>query len=419
MLFRREASAHASAPRYGEIILTHHPVSHTVMTVVFVAIGAAIVLFFGLFSYTKKVDVSGVLLPVAGLTRVVDSQSGIVVERTVSDGMRVKAGDVLFVIKSDRASLSEGDAEKAVSELLTQRLASLQAEQTQLESQARNKVRAAERKVDNLKGMLPLLEEQIALQKQKLAIAADEYQRFHELEHSHFVSGRDVQQKQSDLLEQRLHLSDLNHAYRSAEQDLAVAVADLREQEIQALRNQEEGQRSIAAVRQDLTENEARREIRILAPQDGVAGAVTVDVGQAVSAGETLVVLLPQNSELEADLYAPSKAVGFLKPGMSVRLRYDAYSYQKFGLAYGVVRDVARTAVRPEDINPLAELGRAPMDSKPIYKVRVALDRQTINAYGSEIPLRAGSAVEASVLLERRRLIEWVLEPLYSLSGHI
>ena len=64
-------------------------------------------------------------------------------------------------------------------------------------------------------------------------------------------------------------------------------------------------------------------------------------------------------------------------------------------------------------------LGFAPSDGsrEPLYRVKVALEAQTVAAYGRAEPLQAGMQVEADVLLDRRRLIEWVFEPVFSLAG--
>jgi membrane fusion protein len=66
-----------------------------------------------------------------------------------------------------------------------------------------------------------------------------------------------------------------------------------------------------------------------------------------------------------------------------------------------------------------SELGFVPPDvaREPLYRVRAALDSQTVMTYGEAARLQAGMLVDADVLLDRRRLIEWVFEPLYSLAG--
>jgi membrane fusion protein len=68
---------------------------------------------------------------------------------------------------------------------------------------------------------------------------------------------------------------------------------------------------------------------------------------------------------------------------------------------------------------PAAEMGFTPVDGtrEPLYRIKVALDGQTVSAYGRAEALQPGMQVEADILLDRRRLIEWIFEPLLSLAG--
>ncbi len=56
---------------------------------------------------------------------------------------------------------------------------------------------------------------------------------------------------------------------------------------------------------------------------------------------------------------------------------------------------------------------------EPFYRITVKLARQAITAYGKPEALKPGMLLEADVLGEKRRLIEWVFEPLYSLKGKV
>ena len=51
--------------------------------------------------------------------------------------------------------------------------------------------------------------------------------------------------------------------------------------------------------------------------------------------------------------------------------------------------------------------------------IKVKLDKQSIRVYGEEKPLQIGMVVEADVLHERKKLYEWALDPLYSISGKL
>ena len=76
---------------------------------------------------------------------------------------------------------------------------------------------------------------------------------------------------------------------------------------------------------------------------------------------------------------------------------------------------VSKTALPSTEISGLPNIG----GGESLYRIRVALARQQISAYGKAQSLQAGMLLEADVLQEKRRLYEWVLEPLYSLTGKL
>ena len=161
-------------------------------------------------------------------------------------------------------------------------------------------------------------------------------------------------------------------------------------------------------------ESEAQRRVVVRAPHDGVLTAVVAEPGQAVSPATALASVVPGDSALLAHLYAPSSAIGFVRPDQPVLLRYQAFPYQKFGHHHGRVLQVSRTPLHAGEM-----AGGASADGEPMYRITVALDRQTVPAYGSEQPLAAGMQLDADVLLDRRRLIEWIFEPVLSVTGRI
>ncbi|MBK8322512.1 MAG: HlyD family efflux transporter periplasmic adaptor subunit [Betaproteobacteria bacterium] len=169
----------------------------------------------------------------------------------------------------------------------------------------------------------------------------------------------------------------------------------------------------VAALEQARLERSVQSDSRVEAPASGFVAAVLVEPGQPVASGTPLLTVLPEGSPLEAHLHAPSRAIGFVRAGQEVRLRYPAFPFQKFGSHRGRVVSVSRSAHAPGD------LGFAPPDGsrEPLYRIKVSLDSQDVIAYGRPEPLQAGMQVEADVLLDRRTLIEWLFDPLVSLAG--
>jgi membrane fusion protein len=144
---------------------------------------------------------------------------------------------------------------------------------------------------------------------------------------------------------------------------------------------------------------------------------VQAEPGQPVTAGARLATVLPRDAVMLAHLYAPSSAIGFVHPQQQVQLRYQAFPYQKFGHQRGTVVQVSRTPLSSAELAQLSLPAGAGSQGEPLYRITVALDRQSVQAFGKEQALTAGMQLDADVLLEKRRLIEWIFEPLLAL-GH-
>ena len=126
-----------------------------------------------------------------------------------------------------------------------------------------------------------------------------------------------------------------------------------------------------------------------------------------------LVTVLPKGSGLHVELLVPTRAIGFVAKGQEVVLRYDAFPYERFGQYRGRISDIGRNVwTAGERVGPLAA-------REPVYRVDVALDRQSVAALGQEFPLRPGMLVNADLLLEKRTLLEWIFEPVLQLKGRL
>jgi membrane fusion protein len=415
-LFRQQAVDFASTRQYGTVILASC-VSHKILTLLFCAIVITIIAFFTFFSTARKANAPGVLLPSEGLIRMRPGQLGIVTQVRVKEGQKVKAGDVLFVLSNERNIGIRQSAESTVSALLKNRGDSYRDELSQAGKQSSQRVLAAQKRAKALLEEADRLNSQILLQKSRVAIMTKTFQRFKELHATNYISAAQLEEKEGELLDQRQRLADLERLEGVNKRDYASAEADYQDLQYQAQRDESALKRNALVIQQDIAESEARREIHVLAPTSGTVTAITVEVGKSVSADTTLTSILPADCELEAEIYAPSRAVGFIKPGMKVLLRYQAYPYQKFGQYEAVVHEVAGTSMSAQELTLPGAATALNQTSEPLYRIRLKLKQQSVLAYGQPFNLKPGMLLDASVILEHRRLYEWVLEPLFSISG--
>lgn len=414
-LFRKEATVHLGSATYGTVLLTQ-PISHRLLSILFFSLGFVIILFFALFETTRKAQTQGVLLPTSGLIKILPMQAGIIIESRVKEGQIVARGDVLFVLSGERSIARVDSPQRTISNLLESRRDSFSEEIGRSEAQQNQRRTLLRRKVNALEEDIARIDTQVKMQQARTALAIQSLKRFSDLQSKNYISAAQLQEKQGELIDQEQRLADLRRGKSAAQRDLLNTVAELDDLTIQAQRDMANLRRNVASLEQELTESEARREIHIRATHAGTIGAITAVPGQGVTAGTVLASLSPAGYELEAEVYAPSRAVGFIKPGMPVLVRYQAYPYQKFGQYPARVTEVAHTALSPQE---LSVPGAASQSAEPLYRIRLKLEQQFVTAYGKHIPLKAGMIVDASVALENRKLYEWVLEPLFSVSGRL
>lgn len=418
-LFRKEALASRQVNWLGEIILIR-PISFAVLTLMAVLFAALVIVFFLYGSYTKRSTVPGQLVPSSGQLKIHTPHSGVVVERFVEEGQAIKQGDPLFRLSIERFSSVAESVQAAVGNQLANRRQSLEQElkkQKQLHAEERQSLQS---KRANLRLELKTLEQQQASQEKRVQLAANAAQRYQGLMEKGYISMDQLQQRQAELLAQRQVLQGLVRESTVLKQKLIE-----RQHELAGLSALHENQlagihRALSSLQQEIIESEAMRMLVIKAPQDGVATAVLVEPGQAVDSSVSMMSLVPVHADLQAELYAPSKTIGFIQAGDPVMVRYQAYPYQKFGQHRGKVMSVSRATLSATELASMT--GTLPglgLNGEQIYRLRVELEAQSVMAYGKSKALQIGMLLEADILQDSRHLYEWVLEPLYSLSGKL
>lgn len=414
-LFRTEALEANAQRAIGRVHLAT-PISFLVFLVFTALAATALVLFVVLGSYTRKARVTGQLVPQAGLIKVVAPQAGTVTARHASEGQWVRRGQRLYTVTLERSSAAHGNTQAAVAEQLRQRRKSLATELEKQQQITAQEETALRQRLVQMRWEFEQLASEIENQQGRVQLAEQSVKTFRELVAAKFVSSIQAQQKIEELIDQKARLKSLERSRTALERDIGMADHELRVFPLKARQQRESLERMASTLDQEMTENEARREITVVASQDGQATNVLAEAGQFVMAGAPLLSIVPSDAILEAHLYAPSRAIGFVQPGASVLLRYQTFPYQKFGQHTGQVQTVSRTAQAPQDyVFP----GMYGGPSEPLYRITVGLSKQHVLAYGQPQALQPGMVVDANVLLDRRRIYEWILDPLYSVLGKV
>jgi membrane fusion protein len=354
--------------------------------------------------YTHRAQVTGQLEPAAGIVKVVAPNSGRVTHSFIEDGNYVTAGQPLYELSAERGSGS-GATDLRIDGALAMRHEERQHTlQLQLE-ELRHSAQTLEKRQRSLETELITRRQEIAFQSTQVRNASNKLIRYAQLSKQGFISRAQFDDVATELAAQQGRTKSLEAAMLTAQRELLDTQGEARTTASKIELAMSQAKQELAAIEQESAEHDIRSRFRVNAPISGIVAALGPELGQFVANGTSLVTILPTGSHLQARLFAPSRAIAFVEVGQQVWLRFDAFPYQKFGQIPGTVIRV--------DQAPLSE---AAPGVPPLYRVTVRLEKQGIIAYGRSRPFKPGMIVQADILQDRRRLIEWLFEPLFSVT---
>jgi membrane fusion protein len=406
-LFRQQAIDHQRLRIWGEVALAL-PASYALMTS-FVAVSVvAALLFISTQTYARKEHAAGFLLPTAGIARIVPPRAGSIATVAVVEGQHVERDAPLLTV-SDAVTSEHGeniDAAK-LDELHKQR--DRLKDQIALEhDNATIEVQRLQAQIDGDNSQIAELQRQLAIQMDRIEIARQQLSGAEELTSKGYLSKVELRRRQDAYLGERESHSALVRDQAAKQAELTGLQDGLRQLPVTTAQRVAQIEASIAEVDTHLKEIEGQRGYQLRAPVAGRVSALQASIGKTADPRIPVLSIVPDDDFLEAELLLPARAIGFVAPGQPVQISYDTFPFGQFGFARGIVRLVSHTLLKPEEIVGPAQ----PRD--PSYPVYVTLERQTISAYGTELPLEPDLQLQAEIVSERRSLLAWILDPVLS-----
>lgn len=148
-------------------------------------------------------------------------------------------------------------------------------------------------------------------------------------------------------------------------------------------------------------QNEYQTSNTLVSPVDGTIQTIAVKtVGGVVTSAQSVIAIVPDNTELIAEAEILNKDIGFIYVGQEVSLKIDAFSFQKYGTIKGKVIHISPNAVE-NDRKGL------------VYPVKIAIDANEFIANNSNVDIVSGMSGTAEIKLDDRPIIEFFFEPIF------
>jgi hemolysin D len=380
----------------------------------------AIALLWSIFGKIDIVAVAQGRIVVSERTKTIQPlETSVVTQVLVKDGQAVKAGQVLVELdataaNADRTSVAEQhkateaetrrtaalidalargraprttDAQtQAEWQDITARLAKLDAEQSRRQAEAAT-VREA---IAKLEATLPLAQRREADVK---GLAEQGFMN----QHAGQDRSRERIELERDLALQRARLLEAQAAIAESRQSRAATLAEtqrlLRERQTQAALKQEQ-------LSQEKRKTEQRSKLtQLTAPVDGTVQQLAVHTaGGVVTEAQVLMIVVPKDAEVTAEVVLENKDVGFVQQGQPAEVKLETFPFTRYGTVQASVARLSADAVTDEKRGA-------------IFPATLKLDRTHLNVDGKRIALAPGMNLSAEIKTGKRRVIDYLLSP--------
>lgn len=411
-IFRRQAVEAQKNKLHGDISLAQPLSIHSVATTL-VIVAVTISLFLSFSNYARKETVRGYIVPDKGVIKTYASRSGIIEQLHVSEGDEVENGQSLATIVLSRSMVSGEELSENLIIQLERKINLLVEEketnkQLKIKELSRLKVSAVD-----IQSSLLVIE-----QLDKLLVEKFKLQKKQQLQHDKlfvdgYLSTLELQVQQEKFISVRQELENLKSNRVQLKSELNKVQSDLMLLPHKYSLKQADIERRLSDLQRQIDETKNNHRYVIRATESGTVAVIQVVEGEFAIANRPLMSLIPKGAILVAELLLPTRSAGFVKKGDEARLRFDAFPYQRFGFLESKVTRIDKALLLDGEANVPVSL------AEPVYRIRTQLSQQYMLAYGDKFPLKSGMLLEADIVLDSRSLLDWLLNPIYSLNGRV
>ncbi len=217
-----------------------------------------------------------------------------------------------------------------------------------------------------------------------------------------------IKNSEAEIKQAQLRLEEQQRSDRTVTASGKIEQIKVQEQ-IQELESQ------IASTKTEIAQTEKQiesgqfqlKQRQLLAPADGIVFHIPArGKGAVVQPGEKMIEIAPQNSTLILKAHIPPTDSGFLEPGMPVKVKFDAYPFQDYGVSDGTLIS----------ISPDSKVTETPQGQQETYELKIELDKSYILDEGRPIELTPGQTATAEVVIRQRRVIDFFIDPFKKLQ---
>lgn len=228
-----------------------------------------------------------------------------------------------------------------------------------------------------------------------------------------FQSEQALREMDESVMQNQGNLVTAQKKIEQLQAELAHKVAERQRNKLEAQQKEEQIKLEIGQTEAKIAETQnqllgATSSLQKKSLRSPVAGTVLTfnpdNIGKVVQPGDTIAEIAPEGSELILSAIVPDREAGFIEPGMKAQVKFDAYSYQDFGVVPGKILAISADTKNDDKLGA-------------VYQVKIELERNHVNDKDfKKTFFRPGQTAIADIVIQRKRIIDVLFEPIQKLK---
>ncbi len=334
---------------FGDVIVTT-TYSQCVIIICLLLIFICVLLFISFSDYTQKRSVNGIVYPDKGIVNIKSKQSGTLSALYVKGGDYINTGEKLLAIDASSSTHYFRNNEENYREMLS-KLRGLSSSETQVDINTLDaKKKLTEEQIDQTRNSIAIMTSQIRLLDAAIQSQQVTFNRIQDAYKKKYVSDVEKNNAEMQLIDKKMQRQSLNNEILSREGQIISLKKEL-DDTIDRIKNiQDEDKKESLQSLMKMYGIASDTESVLRAPVAGKIAEIVERTGHFVNAGDTILTVIPQGSVNQIIAFISPELIGEIKKGTRVALKYDSYPYQRFGVEHGIIIDISRVPLQPEDI---------------------------------------------------------------------
>lgn len=411
-LYRAEVANSASKHKFG-VTSRNVPTSWSLITWMITLIVFLLMAFLFSAQFNQRKTSYGIIQPDSGEFKIVPFERGVISEVFVGKGDKVSKGQLLAKIFPHTDVSGNRDLEASIINGVENQIEWLVAQIEGLHESAKLNESIIASQIETLFVQLDYIDSDLNIMHEEYGAAINNYKSGSRLYEKNYISKDHLDRLKSEMLKRKSSVAKLQN-----ERSRYLSEIDQKKSSIKNVHSKYDfDKRGLEGKREALILEKARyfasKEYVLSSPVDGMVSYVQLKVGNSVNGDMPLMSIIPLDATLNAELYLPSRTIGGVKVGQTVRIVFDAYPYEYYGNAQGTIKSISNSVFGVDEVFSSTNI------REPSYKVVVDVDRESVEDMNGDVHLMPGMVVEADIIIDKVTLFQWLFGSLYEIRRSV